>query len=87
MASDILQRVALLKGNGVTTWTLTAVGCEEGMGNELCMSLPDTGDECKEPIIECEQSVAHLLQNCEPNTNLSTAMCALFVGSKLKIAC
>ena len=24
------------------------------------MSLPDTGDECKEPVIACEQSVAHL---------------------------
>ena len=26
------------------------------------MLLPDTGDECRESTMECEQSVAHLLQ-------------------------
>ena len=26
------------------------------------MLLPDTGDECREPTVECEQSVAHLLK-------------------------
>ena len=51
----------------------------KGTGNEISMLWPDTGDECRESTIECEQSM-------RPNTILSTAMC-LSVGSKLKIPC